>query len=93
MTIFANKLWSAYHFQYFQNNPILKSWDCNNTPDLPTLKAYPTPGEVVCSKLKRMNLTLKEPGFLDPSHSRGGGADSAPLRSRKPIDEISSVWY
>ena len=37
-------------------------------------------------------LTLKEPGFLDPSHSRGGGADSAPLRSRKPIDEISSVW-
>ena len=23
-------------------------------------------------------LTLKEPGFLDPSHSRGGGADSAP---------------
>ena len=41
------------------------------------------------------NLTLKEPGFLDPSHSPGGGGgvDSAPLRSRKPIDETSSVWY
>ena len=38
---------------------------------------------------------VKGPGFLDPSHSRGGGggADSAPLRSRKPIDETSSVWY
>ena len=38
-----------------------------------------------------VTLTLKEPGFLDPSHSQG--ADSAPLRSRKPIDETSSVWY
>ena len=38
-------------------------------------------------------LTLKEPGFLDPSHSRGGGGFRPPLRSRKPIDEISSVWY
>ena len=36
-------------------------------------------------------LTLKEPGFLDPSHGRG--ADSAPPRSWKPIDETSSVWY
>ena len=38
-------------------------------------------------------LTLKEPGFLDPSHSRGGGGFRPPLRSRKPIDETSSVWY
>ena len=32
-------------------------------------------------KLDLPDLTLKEPGFLDPSHSRGGGgggADSAP---------------
>ena len=27
---------------------------------------------------KALILTLKEPGFLDPSHSRGGGADSTP---------------
>ena len=42
-----------------------------------------------------INLTLKEPGFLDPSHSRGGGGGRIPPppRSRKPIDEISSVWY
>ena len=38
-------------------------------------------------------LTLKEPGFLDPSHSRGEGRIPPPLRSRKPIDETSSVWY
>ena len=37
-------------------------------------------------------LTLKEPGFLDPSHSRGGGRIPPP-RSRKPIDETSSMWY
>ena len=38
---------SAYHFKYFQNIPILESRDRTNppTPDLPTLKAYPTPGE------------------------------------------------
>ena len=33
-------------------------------------------------------LTLKEPGFLDPSHSRGGGRFH-PLRSWNPIDETS----
>ena len=45
----------------------------------------------------KLFLTLKEPGFLDPSHSRGGGGGGRipppPLRSRKPIDETSSVWY
>ena len=35
---------SAYHFKYFQNNPIKKLRDHTNPPDLPTLKAYPTPG-------------------------------------------------
>ena len=38
-----NKVWSAYYFKYFQNNPIKKSRDRTNPPDLPTLKAYPTP--------------------------------------------------
>ena len=38
------------------------------------------------------SLTLKEPGYFDPSHSRRG-VDSTPLRSRKPIDETSSVSY
>ena len=40
----ANKLVSAHHFKYFQNNPIQKSRDRTNPPNLPTLKAYPTPG-------------------------------------------------
>ena len=44
-----------------------------------------------CEKFK-VSLTLKEPGYFDPSHSRRG-VDSTPLRSRKPIDETSSVSY
>ena len=39
------------------------------------------------------HLTLKEPGYFDPSHSRGGGGFRPPLRSRETIDETSSVWY
>ena len=42
--------------KYFQNNPILKSRDRTNPPDLPTLKAYPTPpppGKLVSSKFFR----------------------------------------
>ena len=63
-------------------------------------------GKVVPLKLRKVDmsipftaeepmeaLTLKEPGFLDPSHSRGDGFRPPPLRSRKPIDETSSVWY
>ena len=38
-------------------------------------------------------LTLKEPGYFDPSHSRRGADSAPPLRSRKTIDETSSVWY
>ena len=38
-------------------------------------------------------LTLKEPGYFDPSHSRRGADSAPPLRSWKPIDETSSVWY
>ena len=30
--------------------------------------------------MSMFGLTLKGPGFLDPSHSRGGGADSAPTK-------------
>ena len=37
-------------------------------------------------------ITLKEPGFLDPSHSREG-ADSSPQHLGKPIYKTSSVWY
>ena len=36
---------------------------------------------------------LKEPGYFDLSHSRRGADSAPPLRSRKPIDETSSVWY
>ena len=39
------KFGSAYHFKCFQNNPILKSRDRTNPPDILTLTAYPTPGE------------------------------------------------
>ena len=35
----------------------------------------------------------KRAGLFGPILQRGGGADSVPLRSRKPIDKTSSVWY
>ena len=37
---FANKVWSAYQFKYFQNNPILKSLDCTN-PQPPNFESLP----------------------------------------------------
>ena len=39
----SNTVLTAYPFTYFQNNQTLKSGDAP-TPDLSTLKAYPTPG-------------------------------------------------
>ena len=50
----SNLQTSAYHFKYFQNNPILKSRNRTNpfiAPDLPTLKVYHTPGKVAGSKI------------------------------------------
>ena len=44
--------------QYFGNNPILKSQDY--TPHLPTLKAYPTPGEVVGSFFSPAKMRVKD---------------------------------
>ena len=40
-----------------------------------------------------LELSPKRAGLYGPILQRGGGGDSAPLRSRKPIDETSSVWY
>ena len=61
---------SAYHFKYFQNNPIQKSRDRSNPPDLPTLKAYPTPGvggRFGFFSLKwRERMNLKVPGAILP---------------------------
>ena len=38
-------------------------------------------------------LNPKRAGLFWTHLTAGGGADSAPLRSREPIDETSSVWY
>ena len=35
---------SAYHFKYFQNIQFKNHGIAPTPPDLPTLKAYPTPG-------------------------------------------------
>ena len=69
MTILTcNKGWSAYHFKYFQNNPILKLRDHTNPPDLPTLKAYPTPAEggrfEIFSLKWGEKMNLKVPGAI-----------------------------
>ena len=58
------------HINYFQNNPIKKSQDRTNPPDLPTLKAYPTPGvggrfEMFSLKWREM-MNLKVPGDIFP---------------------------
>ena len=56
--------------QIFSKYPIQKSWDRTNPPDLPTLKAYPTPGvggrfEIFSLKL-RERMNLKVPGAILP---------------------------
>ena len=56
--------------QLFSKYPIQKSWDRTNPPDLPTLKAYPTPGvggrfEIFSLKW-RERMNLKVPGAILP---------------------------
>ena len=51
---------------------------------------------ITCSLVLTDHIVLnpKRTGLFWPiSQPEGGGADSAPLRSRKPIDETSSVRY
>ena len=43
-------------------------------------------------RLRYLRFNPKRAGLFGPISQPGGG-DSAPLRSRKPIDETSSVWY
>ena len=52
----ANKVSSAYHFKYFQNNPILKETrDYTNHPRPPKFESLPYPGKVACSNCLRKN--------------------------------------
>ena len=56
--------------QIFSKYPIQKSWDRTNPPDLPTLKAYPTPGVggrfKIFSLKWRERMNLKVPGAILP---------------------------
>ena len=56
--------------QIFSKYPIQKSRDCTNPPDLPTLKAYPTPGVGgrfgIFSLKWRERMNLKVPGTILP---------------------------
>ena len=60
------------NLQIFSKYPIQKSWDRTNPPppDLPTLKAYPTPGvggRLGIFLLKwRERMNLKVPGAIYP---------------------------
>ena len=70
MTILvANKVWSAYHFKYFQNNPILKSWD-RTIPWHPNFESLPYPregGRFEFFSLKwGERVNLKVPGAILP---------------------------
>ena len=93
--------------QIFSKYPIKKSWDRTNPPDLPTLKAYPTPG--VCGRFRifslkwRERMNLKVPGAILPlgcailstrvKTIRGVG--TTPLRRTRVNDAIYSwdkIW-
>ena len=56
--------------QIFSKYPIQKSRDRTNPPDLPTLKAYPTPGVGgrfgIFSLKRRERMNLKVPGTILP---------------------------
>ena len=59
---------SAYHFKYFQNIQFKNHGIAPTPPDLPTLKAYPTPGvggrfEIFSPKW-RERMNLKVPGAI-----------------------------
>ena len=61
---------SAYHFKYFQNIQFKNQGIAPTPPDLPTLKAYPTPGvggrfEIFSLKW-RERMNLKVPGAILP---------------------------
>ena len=61
---------SAYHFKYFQNIQFKNHGIAPTPPDLPTLKAYPTPGvggrfEIFSLKW-RERMNLKVPGAILP---------------------------
>ena len=61
---------SAYHFKYFQNIQFENHGIAPTPPDLPTLKAYPTPGvggrfEIFSLKW-RERMNLKVPGAILP---------------------------
>ena len=61
---------SAYHFKYFQNIQFKNHGIAPTPPDLPTLKAYPTPGVGgrfgIFSLKWRERMNLKVPGATLP---------------------------
>ena len=61
---------SAYHFKYFQNIEFKNHGIAPTPPDLPTLKAYPTPGVGgrfgIFSLKWRERMNLKVPGATLP---------------------------
>ena len=62
----ANKVWSGYHFRYFQNIPILKSRDRTN-PLTSQLWKLTLPSEkVVRSKFLRGKDEVQVPGTILP---------------------------
>ena len=90
--------------QIFSKYPIQKSWDRTNPPDLPTLKAYPTPGvggrfEMFSLKW-RERMNLKVPGAILPlgcailstrAITVRGGWYNPPLR-RTRVNYIKICW-
>ena len=94
---------SAYHFKYFQNIQFKNHGIAPAPPDLPTLKAYPTPSvgsrfEIFSLKW-RERMNLKVPGAILPLgcailSTRAitvRGVGTTPLRRTRV--NIKTVWY
>ena len=80
---------SAYHFKYFKDIQF-KNHGSHQPPDLPTLKAYPTPGVGgrfgIFSLKWRERMNLKVPGAILPlgcailsTKAKTVGGGTAPL--------------
>ena len=96
---------SAYHFKYFQNIQFKNHGIAPTPPDLPTLKAYPTPsvgGRFGIFWLKwRERMNLKVPGAILPHgcailRTRAKtvrGLVQPPLRRTRVNDKLFPVLF
>ena len=90
---------SAYHFKYFQNIQFKNHGIAPTPPDLPTLKAYPTPGVGgrfgIFSLKWRERMNLKVPGATLPLGCAILSTRARTVRGglvQPPLGELGLKW-